>query len=120
MPLKDIHKFATDGESKKQLDQLFTLVECQLGYPIFEAIENSKIAICTDSIDPHHFAYSYPGIKISEDIPLTKYHNAMTEIVDDIIGTMMDVFEQSGIKPEQVDEVVLTGGTAQFTKIQEE
>jgi molecular chaperone DnaK (HSP70) len=31
---------------------------------------------------------------------------------------MMEVFHQSGLKPKDVDEVVLTGGTAQFNQIQ--
>jgi molecular chaperone DnaK (HSP70) len=42
----------------------------------------------------------------------------MSDTVNDIIKAMMAVFDQSGIRPDQVDEVVLTGGTAQFTQIQ--
>ena len=34
------------------------------------------------------------------------------------MNTMMEVFQQSGLGPSQVDQVVLTGGTSQFPLIQ--
>ncbi len=116
--LKTIHPFAKDEESKRQLDQLFALVEWQLGYTIFQKIEDSKISICSDDIDPHHFQFSHVDIEIKEDILKNQYNEAMDNIVTPIINSMLEVFEQSGLNPEDVDEVVLTGGTAQFTQIQ--
>jgi molecular chaperone DnaK (HSP70) len=44
----------------------------------------------------------------------------MSPIVMEIMNTMREVFTQSGYKAEDVDEVVLTGGTAQFYLIQEQ
>ncbi len=116
--LKKIHQFAVDGENKRKLDQLFSLVECQLGYSIFHQIENSKIRICQGKTDPHIFKYSYIDIDITEEIPLKKYHAKMDSVVDKMINSMMEVFEQSNLTPNDVQEVVLTGGTAQFTQIQ--
>jgi len=115
--LKEIHQFANDEKSKKQLHQLFALVEYQLGYTIFQEIENSKISICSTDADPHLFRFSHGVINISENIYKEKYDFEMGSVVDDIIATMMDVFEQSNLKPSDVDKVVLTGGTAQFTLI---
>jgi hypothetical chaperone protein len=116
--LKTIHPFAKDKENKRHLDQLFALVEWQLGYTIFQKIEQSKIAICSDQIDPHTFLFSHVDINIKEEIIKKEYNEAMSPVVEEIINAMMEVFEQSGINPSQVDEVVLTGGTAQFTLIQ--
>lgn len=116
--LKTIHPFAKDEESKRQLDQLFALVEWQLGYTIFQKIEDSKIAMCTENADSHTFKFSHVEIDIKEDILKTKYNEVMNNVVNEIIEAMMQVFEQSGLKPGDVDEVVLTGGTAQFTQIQ--
>lgn len=117
--LKSIHPFATDEKSKKQLNQLFALVEWQLGYNIFNVIEKSKIEICTKDEDLHNFNFSHIEININEKINKDEYHMEMTETVDEILGAMMQVFDQSSLSPKQVDEVVLTGGTAQFTQIQE-
>jgi hypothetical chaperone protein len=116
--LKTIHPFATDTESKRQLNQLFALVEWQLGYTIFQKIEESKIAICLDDLDLHTFNFSHVEIDIREEILKEKYILAMNDTVDEIINAMLEIFVQSGVSHEQVDEVVLTGGTAQFTQIQ--
>ena len=43
----------------------------------------------------------------------------MSGVVEEIIQTMMDVFVQSNLKPSDVNQVVLTGGTAQFTLVQD-
>lgn len=117
--LKSIHPFATDEDSKRQLTQLFALVEWQLGYTIFQKIEDSKIEICSTNEPTHTFNFSHSEIEIKEVIDKTKYQEAMKETVDEIISAMMEVFIQSKIDPARVDEVVLTGGTAQFTQIQD-
>jgi hypothetical chaperone protein len=117
--LKSIHPFATDEDSKRQLSQLFALVEWQLGYTIFQTIEDSKIEICSSNESAHTFNFNHSEIEIKEVIEKIKYQEAMKETVDEIIDAMMEVFSQSKIDPKQVDEVVLTGGTAQFTQIQE-
>lgn len=116
--LKTIHPFAKDEESKRQLSQLFALVEWQLGYRIFQKIEDSKISLCSKDIDPHLFEFKHVDIDIQEEIFKGKYNEAMSNVVDEIMNGMMEVFVQSGLSPKDVDEVVLTGGTAQFTQIQ--
>ncbi len=117
--LKTIHPFAKDEASKRQLSQLFALVEWQLGYTIFQKIEETKIAICTNESDHHTFVFSQADIDVKEEINKDKYNEAMSETVEAILNALLEVFTQSGINLAQVDEVVLTGGTAQFTQLQD-
>ncbi len=116
--LKTIHPFAKDEQSRRQLNQLFALIEWQLGYTLFHQIEKSKIEICSNDLTSHTFRFSHHEIDIEQVIDKKEYNEAMSSIVEEIIETMLDVFNQSDILPKQVDEVVLTGGTAQFTQIQ--
>jgi len=116
--LQKIKKFSIDKESEKQMDQLFTLVECQLGFPIFNEIEKSKIALSIGVEDYHQFDFEYPGISIQERISPKLYTEKMMPVVEDIIASMMDVFNQAGLEPNQVDQVCITGGTGQFSLIQ--
>jgi len=116
--LKEIQKFAVDEESKRHLDQLFTLVECQLGFPIFNQIEQSKIEICKGLGESHLFKYDYPGIKIEQTLNQAHYNEKMQPVVENIMQSMMEVFKQAGLKTSDVDQICLTGGTAQFTLIQ--
>ena len=116
--LKTIHPFAKDEENKRHLDQLFSLVDYQLGYTIFHKIEKTKIKICNENKDIHRFDFKFADIDVTEDISSRDYSLAMKPVVEEIINAMMEVFTQSNLEPNQVDEVVLTGGTAQFTQIQ--
>ncbi|MBY0415789.1 MAG: Hsp70 family protein [Bdellovibrionales bacterium] len=110
--LQHIQKFALSTTGHKQMQQLFTLVECQLGFPLFDEIEKNKVRL--GSNEESHFKYEYPGISIDEDISKAAFEKSLTPSVEEIVNTMMEVFKQSGLKPEDVDQVCLTGGTSQL------
>ena len=115
--LQHIEKFALSPEDSRRMQQLFTLVECQLGFPLFNEIEKTKIQLGKKS--ESEFNYQFPGISIEQNVTRLGYEESVTQTVDDIMNTMMDVFTQSGLKPSDVDEVILTGGTSQFPMLQQ-
>lgn len=110
--LQHIKKFALTSEGEKQMHQLFTLVECQLGFPVFDVIEKTKVKL--GSHNEAQFSYHYPGIDIEELISKIAYETSLMPTVDEIISSMMEVFKQSGTHPQDVYQVVLTGGTSQL------
>ena len=115
--LKDIQKWSITGEDRRVLDQLFTLIEHQLGYPLYREIERAKIDL---GEQPETlFSFDYPGIKIRQPLVRTQFEEKACEIVDKIILTMMQVFEQSGMKTQQVDHICITGGTGQLPLIRQ-
>jgi hypothetical chaperone protein len=114
--LQHIEKFALSAADSQKMQQLFTLVECQLGFPLFHEIEKTKIKLGKNS--EFNFEYNFPGIQIVQAVTKAGYEGSVTPTVDDIMSTMMDVFKQSGLTPNDVDEVILTGGTSQFPLIQ--
>ena len=114
--LQHIEKFALSHEDSQNMQQLFTLVECQLGFPLFHEIEKTKIKLGKSTAV--NFEYLFPGINIVQPVSNSGYEGSVTPTVDEIMSTMMDVFTQSGLLPQKVDEVILTGGTSQFPMIQ--
>ncbi|MBA2403617.1 MAG: Hsp70 family protein [Bdellovibrionales bacterium] len=114
--LQHIEKFALSDEDSHKMQQLFTLVECQLGFPLFHEIEKAKIRLGKST--ETNFEYTFPGIEILQAVTKPEYEGSVTPTVDDIMSTMMDVFKQSGLTPDDVGEVILTGGTSQFPLIQ--
>lgn len=110
--LQHIEKFSLSDEDSQKIQQLFTLVECQLGFPLFNEIEKTKIRLGKNA--ESIFNYQFPGISIEQAVTKNGYETSVTETVNEIIETMMDVFKQSNLAPSQVDEVILTGGTSQF------
>jgi hypothetical chaperone protein len=110
--LQHIQKFALSAEGSKQMQQLFTMVECQLGFPLFDEIEKTKVKLGSQA--ETIFKYTYPGISIEQPISNPDYQLSLTPSVDQIMSTMMEVFNQSGLKISDVDQVCLTGGTSQL------
>lgn len=110
--LQHIKKFALTAEGETQMHQLFTLVECQLGFPVFDQIEKTKVKL--GSQNEAQFSYHYPGIDIEELISKIAFENSLLPTVDEIMDSMNEVFKQSGTQAQQVYRVVLTGGTSQL------
>jgi hypothetical chaperone protein len=116
--LQHIEKFSLTPEGNKNMKQLFTLVECQLGFPVFNEIEKTKIQL--GSHPSSLFSFQYPGIDIKEEISSHQFDLTLTPAVTEIMSTMMEVFKQSELQISQVDQVCLTGGTSQLPKIRQE
>lgn len=115
--LQHIQKFALSKEGEQQMHQLFTLVECQLGFPVFDEIEKTKIHLGSNAVA--NFKYSYPGISITETITRQQYQESLIPSVEEIMSSMMEVFKQSGLSVFDVNQVCLTGGTSQLPLIRE-
>ena len=65
------------------------------------------------------FEFHTMGVEISESVDVLDYRASVGPTVEDIMNTMMEVFTQSGKKPEDVAQVCLTGGTSQFPMLKE-
>lgn len=115
--LQHINKFALSEQDKVRMQNLFSLVECQLGFPLFHEIEKTKIKLGSEKVVG--FEFHQMGVEISESVDVLDYRESVWPTVEDIMSTMMEVFMQSGKSPEDVSQVCLTGGTSQFPMIKE-
>jgi hypothetical chaperone protein len=116
--LQQINKFALSDVDKQRMQNLFNLVECQLGFPLFHEIEKTKIRLGSEKVVPFEFQ-ALGMIQISDTVDVIDYRESVRPTVEDIMETMMDVFTQSGKLPSDVAQVCLTGGTSQFPLIKE-
>lgn len=113
--LQHIQKFALSADGARELHQLFTLVECQLGFPLFDEIEKTKVRLGNKNTSL--FNYKYPGIDITQEISNIAYKQSIESSVEEIFNSMMEVFKQSGLEISDVHQVCLTGGTSQLPSI---
>lgn len=116
--LQHINKFALSESDGLRMQNLFTLVEQQLGFPLFHEIEKTKIGLGKEKIV--NLKFHMHGLDIEESVDSLDYKHSVFPTVEEIMTTMKEVFTQSGIKPEDVDQVCLTGGTSQFPMIKSE
>lgn len=116
--LQHINKFGLSSLDQKRMKNLLTLVECQLGFPLFNEIEKVKVSLGNQ--ESSLFSYSFLDMAVEQLVGAEKYQQSVTPTIDEVISTMMEVFTQSGLKVTDVDQVCLTGGTSQFPLIREQ
>lgn len=113
---RNVRDWSLGDKDRKALDRLFTIVEDQLGFKIFEAIDGTKREF---SEKPEaRFSFNYPSAEIEFEIARPDYDLQIMKSAEKILTTMDDTVQNSGIKPEDIDLVYCTGGTAKLRTIQ--
>jgi hypothetical chaperone protein len=115
--LQHIEKFGLSEVDQRRMKNLLSLVEGQLGFPLFHEIEKVKVSLGKRATEL--FSYQYLDLDVQQEVTAAGYRSSVRPTVEDVMNTMMEVFKQSGLSPSDVDEVCLTGGTSQFPLIQQ-
>lgn len=115
--LQHINKFGLSEDDQMHMKNLFTLVECQLGFPLFHEIERVKVSLGKNPKDK--FSYRFLDLFVEQEVTSEAYNQSVMPTIDEIMASMRDVFKQSGLSAKDVYQVCLTGGTSQFPLIQQ-
>ncbi len=113
---KDIDDYYYFSGRDPQFKNLVTLIENNLGYSVFQAIEQTKIALSTK--DTTLFSYDQMDIIIDEEITLPAYEQLIAKDVSRIADYLDEFMRQNGIGPGNIDSLFLTGGTSMVGSIQ--
>ena len=106
---KNVRQWALEGEDKEKMDRLFTLLDDQLGFPLFEKIEATKRALSLS--DVAQFDFDYPGIEIKEEITKTQFETYAMPVLEAITGALDETLRNAGVASSSIDRVLCTGGT---------
>lgn len=113
---KDIEDYYYFSGKDPLFKNLVTLIDNNLGYSVFQAIERTKIALTDAQVAP--FSYHQMGIVIEERIPLPDYERIITRDVARIADYLDKFMLQHDIDPGRIDSLFLTGGTSMVASIQ--
>lgn len=114
---ENLKSWALDGQEREKIDRLFTLVDDQLGFSVFEEIERTKKQI---GVEGHgNFRMSYPSIEIDEQITEKEFAELSHLVREKILKCLDSTLEMAGVTPSEIDWVVCTGGTSRLPSIQE-
>jgi hypothetical chaperone protein len=107
---RNVQQWALESDDRKKMDNLFSLLNEQLGFKVFEEIERVKRELSENEKTTYDFRY--PGIQIKEKIlrkHLDEYFNdPVTRILDEVDRTL----NLAGVNAADVDLICCTGGTA--------
>ena len=114
---REMRNWAIRPQDKAALERLFVLVDDQLGFQLFETIDQAKRQFSTSQ--SAKFIFDYPGIELSDVIAGDSFRKLATPPAEKILSTMDDVVNAAQIGYDKIDLVYCTGGTSKLNLIQE-
>lgn len=115
--LARVKSWSLGEKDQHVMDQLAVLVENQLGFSVFEAIERAKRDLAQK--EKTEIAYSYPGIALKEKTDRKKFASLTQPDVDKIFAALDATLQRAGLRANQVDRVCCTGGTAKVLAVRQ-
>lgn len=113
--LEDVRGWSLGDGDRQAMDRLFCLIEDALGFQLFEALERSKQRLSDHEND--EFAFEVPGISVRQAVTRNEFEVGAKWPLRAIVEAMDLTLQQSGVSPDDVDLVCLTGGTARVPAI---
>lgn len=104
------------SKKDRKFKNLLTLIDNNLGYSVFQAIEKTKIEL--SGLQVSKFSYSNMEIEINEDISIAQYEAIIEKDVRKINVYLDEFMLKNNIRTEDIDSLFLTGGTSLVRAIQ--
>lgn len=98
------------------IDRLIHLVKTNLGFEIYEAIENAKKKL--SSQESSVISYSDGPININMEITRGEFENLINPRIKEIKDVVIRTLEKAGLEPGNIDQVVATGGSSYIPMVQ--
>ena len=113
--LKMLREYAATAEEPHKLEALVTLVEDDLGYELFRAVEKAKVALSSGDIAK--LVFEAPGVHIEAALERQQFEGWIAPELEAIRATLDETLSRTGVHAHEVDTVFLTGGTARVPAV---
>ncbi len=105
--LADLVRHAVDPGP---LEDFITVIENDLGFSLYRSVSDTKVAL--SGADEAELFFSAEGIEIRETVARRDFEGWIAPELAKIGQALDEVFERSGVGPEAVDQVFMTGGSS--------
>lgn len=112
---RDIKRAATVNKAGPEFTALYTLINNNHGYQLFEAIEQAKIALSTHEAATLHF--DVEGIHIEQRMTQQAFSRAINDYLNEIDSAVESVVAQASLQASDIDLVICTGGSSSIPAI---
>ena len=94
-----------------KVTNLLNLVVNDYGFEFFRHLDQTKIDLstCAKSI----FDFDRPNLHINQPISRLEFEQAIADEVEESLNCLNESLKLAGLKSEQIDKVILTGGSSQ-------
>ncbi|MBY3380261.1 Hsp70 family protein [Rhizobium laguerreae] len=107
---EDLKKLVRTSLEPEKLEIFIDLIDHDEGYPLYQAVSATKMALSASEEAPFDFAPLGRGGHRS--IKRSDFEGWIADDLARIEGALDDVLERTETKPSEIDKVFLTGGTS--------
>lgn len=98
------------------VDRLVYLIQMNLGFEIYEAIENAKQKL--SSMDKANIVYKDGPINIDMEVTREEFESLIHPRIKQIEDVVIRTLEKAKLEPGHIDKVVATGGSSYIPMVQ--
>ena len=100
----------SDGVSRAKIEALLHILDNDLGYHLYRAVERAKVAL--SGADSTHFSFADDPLHIEADITRAQFDGWISEETTAMEECVDRLLSKTGIAAKDVDQVFMTGGTS--------
>ena len=108
--LKELERLAAAAEDPTGLERLIEVIEEDLGYPLYRAVSEVKTRLSSAEEAP--LVFRHRGLVIEETVRRADFETWIADDLEKIDAACAAAIEASGLAPDEIDRVFLTGGTS--------
>ncbi|MBR9971432.1 Hsp70 family protein [Magnetospirillum sulfuroxidans] len=105
--LRDIQRHASHPE---RIEDLLTLIEYNLGYHLYRAVEQAKVALSQH--EETTFVFDHAPVRVERRITRAEFESWIAPEREQIEACVDSLLESTGTTASQVDRVFMTGGSS--------
>jgi hypothetical chaperone protein len=105
-----IEEIASQSDEPAKIEALQHILEYDLGYHLYRAVERAKVALSNS--ETTRFAFADPPLTIEADITRAKFESWISEETTQMADCVDRLLASTGVAAKDVDQVFMTGGTS--------
>ncbi|KJC55397.1 molecular chaperone Hsp70 [Bradyrhizobium sp. LTSPM299] len=114
--LRDLRQLTRSALDPNPLHDFITIVDLDLGFALYRAVSDTKVALSTrDSVA---FRFAREGIDIGATVTRKDFESWIADDVERLGATVDEALAKAGITAGDVEKVFLTGGTSFVPAVQ--
>jgi hypothetical chaperone protein len=108
--LRELRQLARTSDRPNDLEMLITIIEEDLGYPLYKAVSETKLALSNQ--EQATLSFNSEGISIEATVERADFERWIEPDLKQIDQAVAAALSLAGLAPSDIDKVFLTGGTS--------
>lgn len=115
--LIDFQKLLYAAQDKEKLQRLATIMDYRYGHFLADQVELGKIAFSDTEATRLNLDFIEKGLEVP--LTRTRFFELLQDDIAQLERVVLNLVQQAGIRPEQINSVFFTGGSSKISLIRE-